>query len=55
MKAQVYVVCNKTKLVGDLFEEEPNDSLGQITKSADLSNHGLQVPELSLAHHGLKG
>jgi len=24
LKAQVYVVCNKTKLVGVLFEKEPN-------------------------------
>ncbi len=24
MKAQVYVVCNKIKLVGVLFEKEPN-------------------------------
>ncbi len=30
-------------------------SLGQVTKSADLLNHGLQMPELSLTHHGLKG
>ena len=40
LKAQVYVVCNKSKLVGVLYEKEPRcpvaGSLGQITKSADL-------------------
>ena len=27
LRAQVYVVCNKTKLVGILFKKEPNAPL----------------------------
>ena len=35
LKAQVYVVCDKIKLVGVLFEKEPNVPLSRCNVTTD--------------------